>query len=136
MEDGAETNWYSEANATFGDRLAAARDAAGMNQAELAKRLGVKVKTLRGWENDLSEPRANRLQMLAGLLNVSIVWLLTGEGEGVEAPVEPADPNSDGRDLLLEIRQLRSEAASLADRLGHVEKRLRVMVTAPKDLQQ
>lgn len=132
MEDGAETNWYSEANATFGDRLAAARDAAGMNQAELAKRLGVKVKTLRGWENDLAEPRANRLQMLAGLLNVSIVWLLTGEGDGVDAPVEAADPNSDSRDLLLEIRQLRTEASSLADRLGHVEKRLRVLVTPPK----
>ena len=112
MEDGAETNWYSEANATFGDRLAAARDAAGMNQAELAKRLGVKVKTLRGWENDLAEPRANRLQMLAGLLNVSIVWLLTGEGDGVDAPVEAADPNSDSRNLLLEIRQLRTEASS------------------------
>ncbi|UYP68929.1 helix-turn-helix domain-containing protein [Thalassobacter stenotrophicus] len=132
MEDGAETNWYSEANATFGDRLAAARDAAGMNQAELAKRLGVKVKTLRGWENDLAEPRANRLQMLAGLLNVSIVWLLTGEGDGVDAPVEAADPNSDSRNLLLEIRQLRTEASSLADRLGHVEKRLRVLVTTPK----
>ena len=132
MEDGAETNWYSEANATFGDRLAAARDAAGMNQAELAKRLGVKVKTLRGWENDLAEPRANRLQMLAGLLNVSIVWLLTGEGDGVDAPVEAADPNSDSRNLLLEIRQLRTEASSLADRLGHVEKRMRVLVTTPK----
>ena len=132
MEDGAETNWYSEANATFGDRLAAARDAAGMNQAELAKRLGVNVKTLRGWENDLAEPRANRLQMLAGQLNVSIVWLLTGEGDWVDAPVEPADPNSDSRDLLLEIRQLRTEAYNLAERLGHVEKRLRVLVTTPK----
>ena len=132
MEDGAETNWYSEANATFGDRLAAARDAAGMNQAELAKRLGVKVKTLRGWENDLAEPRANRLQMLAGLLNLSIVWLLTSEGDGVDAPVEAADPNSDSRNLLLEIRQLRTEASSLADRLGHVEKRLRVLLTTPK----
>jgi anaerobic selenocysteine-containing dehydrogenase len=99
---------------------------------ELAKRLGVKVKTLRGWENDLAEPRANRLQMLAGLLNVSIVWLLTGEGDGVDAPVEAADPNSDSRNLLLEIRQLRTEASSLADRLGHVEKRLRVLVTTPK----
>jgi HTH-type transcriptional regulator, cell division transcriptional repressor len=135
MEDGADKNWYSEANATFGDRLAAARDAAGMNQAELAKRLGVKVKTLRGWENDLAEPRANRLQMLAGLLNVSIVWLLTGEGDGVDAPVEIADPNSDSRDLLLEIRQLRTEASNLAERLGHVEKRLRVLVTTPKAAQ-
>ena len=31
-----------------------------------------------------SEPRANRLSMLAGLLGVSVMWLLHGEGDGVE----------------------------------------------------
>jgi transcriptional regulator with XRE-family HTH domain len=131
MDDAMDANWYSEENATFGDRLAGAREASGMNQAELAKRLGVKLKTLRGWENDLSEPRANRLQMLAGLLNVSMMWLLTGEGAGLDAPVDPAESTSDTRSLLLEIRQLRAEASSLAERLGHVEKRLRVLVSEP-----
>ena len=64
----SETDWYGPDAATFGDRVAAARDAAGMTQAVLARRLGVRLATLRGWENDLSEPRANRLSMLAGLL--------------------------------------------------------------------
>lgn len=131
MDDAVDANWYAEENATFGDRLAGAREASGMNQAELAKRLGVKLKTLRGWENDLSEPRANRLQMLAGLLNVSMMWLLTGEGAGLDAPVDLAENTGDTRSLLLEIRQLRSEASSLAERLGHVEKRLRVLVSEP-----
>ena len=45
----------------FGDRLAAARDAAGMDAETLARRLGVRLKTLQDWENDISEPRANRL---------------------------------------------------------------------------
>ena len=75
--------WYGEDVATFGDRLAAARHYAGLEQGEFARRLGVKLATARGWEDDLNEPRANKLQMMAGLLNVSVVWLLTGEGEGV-----------------------------------------------------
>src|SRR5690554_4232762 len=73
-------NWYGLDMATFGDRVAAAREAAGMSRKQMARRLGVKLGTVRGWEDDLSEPRANKLSMMAGLLNVSIVWLLTGEG--------------------------------------------------------
>ena len=120
------TDWYGPDAATFGDRIAAAREAAGMGQEKLARRLGVKLKTLHGWENDLSEPRANRLQMLAGLLNVSIVWLLTGEGEGIPGPEEteaalPADVN----DALLEIRALKTQIQTAGDRLGRLEKTLR-----------
>ena len=74
--DPVESDWYGPDMATFGDRLAAAREHAAMSQSDMAKRLGVKVSTLRKWEQDLSEPRANRLSMMAGLLNVSIMWLL------------------------------------------------------------
>ena len=83
-----ETNdgWFDPDATTFGDRVAGARERAGMTQAEMAKRLGVKLKTLKGWEDDLSEPRANKLSMMAGLLNVSLLWLLSGEGE---APMGP-----------------------------------------------
>ena len=56
-----------------------------MSQSKLAKRLGVKLKTLKGWENDVSEPRANKLSMMAGMLNVSLLWLLSGEGDGPAA---------------------------------------------------
>ncbi|MFN4102076.1 MAG: multiprotein-bridging factor 1 family protein, partial [Pararhodobacter sp.] len=56
--------WYTDEHATLGDRLAAAREASAMTQAQLAQRLGVRTKTLRDWEDDVSEPRANRLQML------------------------------------------------------------------------
>ena len=73
---------YENDYATFGDRLAAARDIIGYTQGQLAKRLGVKKATIANWEDDRSEPRANRLQMLSGMLNVSLVWLMTGEGDG------------------------------------------------------
>ena len=65
--DDAHQDWFGPETATFGDRLAGARDAAGMTQAQLARRIGVKKATLVGWEEDLSEPRANRLSMLAGV---------------------------------------------------------------------
>lgn len=118
-------DWYSERNATFGDRLAAGREAAGMSQEQLARRLGVKLDTLRKWEEDLAEPRANRLSMLSGLLGVSIRWLLTGEGTGVTPPEAEPDTAGDVSALMTEMRALRGEAMRLAERIGRVEKRLR-----------
>ncbi|NNE51268.1 MAG: helix-turn-helix domain-containing protein [Sulfitobacter sp.] len=127
----ADTNWYGPDAATFGDRLAAARESAGMSQGVLAKRLGVRLATLRGWEDDLSEPRANRLSMLAGLLNVSMMWLMTGEGEGIEAPTEETADTGDLASLLADIRKLRTEMHQKAEEMGRLEKRMRRLMDAP-----
>ena len=120
-----DRNWYAEEAATFGDRLAGAREANGMTQAQLAKNLGIKLATLKAWEQDLSEPRANRLSMLAGLLNVSVMWLLNGEGEGVEPPGERDVRSQDVNDLFLELRNIKTQLKQSSDRLGALEKRLR-----------
>ena len=121
-------DWFSAETATFGDRVAGAREALGIGQPELARRLGIKVKTLRDWENDLAEPRANKLQMLAGILGVSLMWLLNGEGDGVEPPRADAEANDQIRDLLLELRAVQAEIDRGAERLARVEKRLRHML--------
>ena len=121
----SDDDWYGPDAATFGDRMAGAREQAGMSQAQLARRLGVKKSTILAWEEDRSDPRANRLQMMAGLLNVSIIWLLTGEGDGVQPPGEGADLPQDIAAILGEIRELRAEFYARADRLGILEKRLR-----------
>ncbi|MEM1077525.1 MAG: helix-turn-helix domain-containing protein [Pseudomonadota bacterium] len=120
-----DQDWYSEATATFGDRLAGAREAVGLTQPQLAKKLGVKVKTLRDWEEDLSEPRANRIQMLSGLLNVSLSWLLTGEGEGIDAPELAGELPQDMSAALSELRQIQTEMTQLGGRMARLEKRLR-----------
>ncbi len=126
MED--TSNWYGPDAATFGDRVAAARESAGMTQEACAKRLGIRLDTLRAWEEDLKEPRANRLSILAGLLNVSMMWLINGEGEGIEAPVDgPAMPN-DVSQVMAEMRALRVEMLSNAESLGKLEKRLRQLM--------
>ena len=81
-----EFDWYGPETSTFGDRVCAAREQAGMTQKQLAKRLGVKHSTIISWAHALSEPRANRLSTLSVFLNVSFSWLITGEGEGADYP--------------------------------------------------
>lgn len=127
---GAEINdgWYDDDTATFGDRLAGAREASDLTQAGLARRLGVKTNTIRSWENDMSEPRANKLQMLAGVLAVSIMWLLNGKGDGIDAPSETTPLTGDVNSLMKEMRALRVEQNRIAEEMGRLEKRLRLVL--------
>lgn len=67
-------------NDTLGGRLSRAREALGLSINELARRIGVQASTIKTWESDRAQPRANRLSMLAGVLNVSLSWLLYGVG--------------------------------------------------------
>lgn len=121
----AEENWYSDDRATFGDRLAAAREGAGLSQKDVASRLGVKTSVIKAWEQDIKEPRANRLQMLSGLLGVSLTWLLTGEGDAPSLPEDNSYVPADISDLLSDIRALQTQIKQGADKLAQIEKRLR-----------
>jgi transcriptional regulator with XRE-family HTH domain len=124
-------SYYGDESATFGDRVAAAREALGVAQAELARRLGVKPQTVAAWEADRSEPRANKLQMLAGVLGVPMVWLMSGEGPGL-APEGAGGRTPSGRApaveaLVAELREARLAQVALAERLGRIERRLRAL---------
>jgi len=123
-----DTDWYGPDTATFGDRVSGARDAAGMTQSQLARRLGVKKATLVAWEEDLSEPRANKLSMMAGVLNVSLGWLLTGEGEGTAEPVEMAEGAPDLTGVLAELNEIRGAMRVNSERAARLEKKLRKLV--------
>ena len=126
MPDVTDDSWYAEDIATFGDRLAAAREAQGLSQEEFSQRIGVKLKTVLHWEEDAKEPRANRLQMIAGMLGVSIMWLLTGEGPGVAPP--GANGNDDLPRLLGDLRGLRSDASDMAGRIAALETRVERLI--------
>ena len=126
-----EMTWFTDENSTFGDRMAAAREAAGLTQTDLARRTGVRLTSIRSWENDQSEPRANTLQRVSGILGVSLMWLLAGEGEG--ATEEPVGPSEDMRELLLELRALRGDHARIGERMGRLEKRLRLTMAQTED---
>ena len=124
MTDIEDQSYFSDHVATFGDRLAAGREAVGLSQADLAKRLGVKLRTLKDWEEDQADPRSNKLQMVAGVLNVSIVWLLTGEGQGLAGPTDEEALDQDSQSLLIELRQTQMEMQRLVSRMGRLEKRI------------
>ncbi|ANK77742.1 helix-turn-helix transcriptional regulator [Ensifer sp. ENS07] len=70
---------------TIGGRISLARDAIKLSIEEISAIAGVTEETWISWENDRAEPRANRLDMMAGILQVNIAWLLDGRGTG---PVE------------------------------------------------
>ena len=124
MTELVDLNWYSNEAATFGDRVAAAREAQSLTHKALSQKLGIASKTLDAWEHDMSEPRANKLQMLSGVLNVSIPWLLTGEGDGV-ADATPVSGDVNIGDVMAEMRVLRTQISQAADRMGVLEKRLK-----------
>lgn len=129
MEDSQQPSYFREGVATLGDRITAAREAQELTQTEFARKLGVKLETVRNWEDDRTEPRANKAQMLAGLLGVSVSWLLNGEGDGIPEPTSDGTPLPDGvSDMLDELRQLRSDMSASAQQLGRIEKRVRAML--------
>jgi HTH-type transcriptional regulator, cell division transcriptional repressor len=127
-ENSDAKGWYSEAVATFGDRLAGAREAAGLTREDLAQRLGVRARTMAAWEQDVSEPRGNRLQMLAGMLNVSMRWLLTGVGDEVEPPHSDGAMTLPAKVALADLTRMRAQLTQLAREMEHTETRLRELL--------
>lgn len=102
----------------LGQRIVEARHAKGMSQAALARNLGVKTSTLAAWEHNRSEPRSNRLVMLAGILGVSPSWLLESHNTPVSggAPL-PTDRYSAVRQKLEQVQRLQNEMAALLSAL-------------------
>jgi len=115
---------FKDSIATFGDRLEAARDAKGLTVDGLAEKIGVEVRTIEAWESDADAPRASRIQMLAGLLNVSIVWLISGEGNGTSYVADTYERPTGVNDALGEISQLKTTLTGALDKLDRLEKRL------------
>lgn len=66
----------------FAKRLRAVRQRIGVaDRAEFASKLGVPVSTYATWERGKNEPPATALAAYAWVFGVSLIWLVTGEGE-------------------------------------------------------
>jgi transcriptional regulator with XRE-family HTH domain len=63
----------------MGERIANARIARGLSEKQLANRLGVNASSIEDWEAGQHDPRANRINQLAGILEVPLTWLIAGE---------------------------------------------------------
>lgn len=97
-------------------RLIDAREAAGLTIEEAARRAAVSVRTLKAWESGKSTPRPNKLQILAGVLSVPLLWLLGGD-----AQYEPVDNHSSRLDVLEQkmsrLTKLQREISMISDEI-------------------
>ena len=105
---------------TLGGRIVYAREAQNLTTSQLARRMGVKTETLQDWETDRAEPRSNRLLTLAGMLNVSPTWLLTGAGE---SPVD-ALTATEMMHLRNAVVRMREQVLTLGNELEKLQIRL------------
>ena len=100
--------------------MISARETQGLSTAQFARRIGVKTETLSAWENDRVEPRANKLVTMAGVLNVTPSWLLSGTGDGPsDLPVA-----TEMMTIRSTIERLRETMIGVTEELERLEQKL------------
>jgi transcriptional regulator with XRE-family HTH domain len=75
---------------TIGDRIRQARKAAGLNQVELARRIGVSQPAIANWESGVHDPRRLMLAKVAEALSIPLDWLAEGARSALERDKGPA----------------------------------------------
>jgi transcriptional regulator with XRE-family HTH domain len=71
----------------FGKRLQQLREQAGLSQSQLARAIGMPVKSLQNWEAERVQPRLEALPKLARGLGVSLdVLLVDGDAAAAAKP--------------------------------------------------
>jgi len=115
-----ELSTAENAAGSLPERLVEAREAVGLSAAQLARRIGVKSSTLHAWEAGRSGPRPNVLLRLAGMLNVSPTWLLTGTGDSPEPPL----PDTEMAHIRASVKRLRGILIEVAEELARLEERM------------
>lgn len=117
--DGSPSSDVPDDELQIGARLAQARAAAGLTRRTLAGHLGVTESAIAEWESGLRTPSGNRMSKLAGMLGVSLSWILIGRG--VE-PTEHDHPYAQIRSELQSVQGRLTDALADLDRLdGRLE---------------
>lgn len=119
---------YDEAD-TLGGRITRARDLAALTLEDAASHIGVTAETLAEWENDRSEPRANKVMTLAGVLGVSPAWLISGAGEAPQSQVMSVAID----EMRGEINRLRELALQVTASAEALEARLESLTQAAQE---
>jgi len=70
--------------ASIGERIRQARKAGGLNQSDLAERVGVTQPAVANWESGVHDPRRLMLAKLAEALSVPMEWLAEGARSATE----------------------------------------------------
>ncbi len=78
-----------EDDKAVGARIRVAREEAGLDQTEFAKKLGVNPKTVSKWENGLQTTRKKYLEEIAHITGKSFAWLMVGDQPAEASRPEP-----------------------------------------------
>ncbi|MFF2174934.1 helix-turn-helix domain-containing protein [Lysinibacillus sp. NPDC058147] len=100
----------------LGDRLTYLREKKGWTKTYVAKKLGIKtMSTYANWEYSLRQPDNEMLLKIAGLYEVSVDYLLTGEFDenttGKETTTKEIT-SKDERDIAKRMDELRDDLSS------------------------
>jgi transcriptional regulator with XRE-family HTH domain len=113
-EHDAHDTSLDDTNAQIGLRITEARVTLDDSVAVVAERVGVTAQTFEEWESGGLPVRANHLNRLAGVLGISLSWLIMGRG---------AEPMADSS----ELSRLRADLAAALSRLDDVVNELTVI---------
>lgn len=94
---------------TVGERLAEAREARGLEQADLAGKIpGATQSVVSLWESDKRKLSAEKLIALVRALRIDAHWLLTGDGDMDRH--EPEDEARAFRAIVRYVRRIQRES--------------------------
>jgi len=120
-------------NTMLGNRITEARRLKGYTIKEAARRMSVTEKTFKKWESGKSKPRANKIQMLAGVLGVSLLWILDGEAQFEPEASSPSQLEKLGQkvermtQLQQELNELTNAVVSEVGELQQIEGDLEIL---------
>ncbi len=118
---------------SLGHRIAEARATKRLSLEQMAQKAGITAETLGDWEAGAAEPRPNKMQMLAGVLGVSMSWLLTGEGE--HGPHDDAHARLERLEQKVErMAQLQAELTRLSAEIAEDVSSMRAQEPGHADL--
>ncbi|WP_420453412.1 helix-turn-helix domain-containing protein [Ilumatobacter sp.] len=108
----------------IGARIASARTTIGLSVGDVADRLGVRTSTVEKWEQGGTSPRGHHVSKIAGMLGVSVSWILIGRG----VPPTSSDPalaevRADLADARARLDDLANSLAVLDQKLSAVDRR-------------
>ena len=117
----------------LGIRLSDTRENKNYSTLEIARRIGVTEKTIKNWESGKSKPRANKLQMLSGVLGVPLLWLINGEEQFEQYIESPSQLEALSKkverlsELQQEMNELTEEVVNEVEELHKIEEDLELL---------
>lgn len=108
---------------SIGERLRIARTRKNLKQTDVRAKTGINNKTLSGYENGVSEPDIDSLNILAGLYEVTVDWLTGNTAEPTSATnsiaslLNDPDLSEDDKEIVLQIISLPDEKKGLIKNL-------------------